>query len=316
VLIALVTALNVAGVRGATRFNVLVTGAKLIPLAIFAIGGALAARAGGHAAGSGWAGLPPAGSLARASVLIIFAFLGVESALVPSGEVREPARTVPRAIATALIAITVVYLAVQIVAQMLLGSALAGDPNPLARAAGVAFGPWGRELMLVGAAVSMFGYTSGMVMAVPRMLFAFGRDGFLPGTFARVHPRFRTPHVAIVAQGAIVIALALSGSFERLALIANGSVLLVYAACVAAVLELRRRDVRIQGEAPFRVPLRGAVPVLALAVIVWLLSGLQAREWASLAILLALAAAVYAVRGPAARRRRSGAILMEAPSND
>lgn len=308
-LIAIVTALNVAGVRGATRFNVVVTAAKLLPLALFAIAGAFAGH--WHAAAAAWRGMPAATSLARGSVLIIFAFLGVESALVPSGEVKDPARTVPRAIGMALVAITIVYLAVQVVAQALLGSALAGDPNPLAHAAGVGFGAGGRELILIGAAVSMFGYTSGMVLAVPRMLFAFGRDGFLPRSVARVHPRFRTPYVAIIAQGVIVIALALSGSFERLAIIANGSVLLVYAACVAAVLELRRRDVRLTGELPFRVPLRGAIPMLALAVIGWLLSGLEAREWIALALLALLAAVVYVASRAVVRRHDGAGVALE-----
>jgi len=315
-IVALVTALNVAGVRGATRFNAVVTAAKLLPLALLAVAGAFAGH--WHAAAAAWTGVPAASALARGSVLIIFAFLGVESALVPSGEVRDPSRTVPRAIAIALVAITIVYLAVQLVAQALLGPALAGDANPLARAAGVALGPWGRELILVGAAVSMFGYTSGMVLAVPRMLFAFGRDGFLPRALARVHPRFRTPYVAILAQGAIVIVLACTGSFERLAIIANGSVLLVYAACVGAVLQLRRRDVRIPGKQPFRVPLRGAVPVLALGVIAWLLSGLQPKEWESLAILAAVATAFYLVSRALTRQHEGQAagFVAEAPLDD
>ena len=313
-LVAVVTALNVAGVRGATRFNVAVTAAKLLPLALFALGGAFVGH--WHRATTGWTGMPAATSLARGSVLIIFAFLGVESALVPSGEVKDPARTVPRAIGMALVAITIVYLAVQVVAQALLGSALAGDPNPLAHAAGVGFGAGGRELILIGAAVSMFGYTSGMVLAVPRMLFAFGRDGFLPRAVARVHPRFRTPYVAIMAQGIIVIALSLSGSFERLAIIANGSVLLVYAACVAAVLELRRRDVRLAGERPFRAPLRGVVPILALAVIGWLLSGLEAREWIALALLALLATVVFVVSRAGVRRHASAAAVLQGGPHD
>ena len=84
----------------------------------------------------------------------------------------------------------------------------------LVLAAAVVMGAPGRTLILVGSALSMLGYTSGMTLAVPRMLFAFGRDGFLPRQFAAVHPRFHTPHVAIIVQSILVIIVAVSGSFE------------------------------------------------------------------------------------------------------
>src|SRR5262249_25056598 len=158
---------------------------------------------------------------ARASTLLIFAFLGVESALAPTGEVRDPMRTIPRAVFIAMAGVTVVYLSVQIVAQGILGSALAGRATPLADAAGAALGSPGRTMVLIGMVTSMFGYVSGVTLAVPRMLFAFGRDGFLPAPLARVHDRYNTPHVAILAQAVIVILLATSGTFEQLAVIAD-----------------------------------------------------------------------------------------------
>ena len=142
----------------------------------------------------------------------------------------------------------------------------------------------------------MFGYVSGMTLSVPRILFAFARDGFLPAPVASVHPRFRTPHVAIVLQTAIAALLAITGSFEPLAILANGSVLLVYAGCCLAALELRRRDVRLEG-APvvFRGRAMAVVPWLALAVIVWLLGSLRAREWiAVLAVGIASIALYFA----------------------
>src|SRR6185295_6084789 len=96
---------------------------------------------------------------------------------------------------------------------------------PLAEAAGAIAGAPGRALLLVGATVSMGGYMSGMTLAVPRALFAFGRDGFLPASLAAVHPRFRTPYIAIVVQTVIIFLLAASGTFEKLAILSNISVL-------------------------------------------------------------------------------------------
>ncbi len=291
-------AANVRGVGGVTRFNAFATAAKLLPLVLLVLVGLVAMRWSNLA----WHAAPSAGAVSRASVLLIFAFLGVESALMPSGEVRDPARTVPRAIFLAMSAVAVLYVTIQLVAQGLLGDALANDPTPLASAAAVALGPWGRTMILVGSAVSMFAYVSGMTLAVPRMLFAFGRDGFLPGGLARVHPTWHTPYVAIAVQVVIVAALALFAQFEVLAVAANVTVLLVYGACCLAAAELRRRDVRAGG-IPFEVPGGPVVPWLALVVIAWLLWGLQRDEWIAAAIVVVVAMGVYAVTAGSRRRR-------------
>ncbi|HEY2376880.1 MAG TPA: APC family permease [Gemmatimonadaceae bacterium] len=293
------TALNIRGVRGASRFNSAMTIAKLLPLAVLVVVGAFALQRT-HLI---WREAPSVGAIGRSSVLLIFAFLGVETALVPSGEVKDPARTVPRAVLLAIASIAVLYVAVQIVAQGVLGASLATSTTPVADAGGAVFGPWGRTLILVGSTVSMFGYVSGMTLAVPRMLFAFARDGFLPRSVAAVHPRFRTPYRAIAIQAVLVALLAASGSFEKLAIVANGAVLLVYATCCLATVALRRRDVRAGG-VPFSIPAAGLVPWLALAILVALLATLQRGEWLAVLVVVAAAVVVFGV----ARSRRGPAI--------
>jgi amino acid transporter len=138
----------------------------------------------------------------------------------------------------------------------------------------------------------MFGYVGGMTLAVPRALFALGRDGFLPRQVAAVHPRWHTPHVAIVVQGVIVCALAVSSGFEKLAILANLSTLLLYAGCCLAAWQLRRKDVRAGG-IPFRVPAAGVVPFLAVAVIAYMLLSITSTEWAVVGGVVAVAAMVY-----------------------
>lgn len=299
VVLAALAAMNVLGVRGASRFNTAITVAKLVPLVLLVVLGAHSAVPANVA----WHGAPPVRDVARASTLLIFAFLGVESALAPTGEVRDPMRTIPRAIFIAMVGVTLVYLSVQIVALGILGASLAASATPLADAAGAALGAPGRTLVLVGMVTSMFGYVSGVTLAVPRMLFAFGRDGFLPAPLARIHERYNTPHVAIVVQSAIVILLATTGTFEQLAVIADVATLIVYAACCVAVLALRRRETgdRATGAA-FRAPLGGAVPVIALISIAWLLTSLSRSEWASSLALALVAALVY---GASAKTRRA-----------
>ncbi len=296
--VAALAALNVLGVRGASRFNTSVTVAKLVPLVALVVFGSRGVVSGNLA----WHGAPRIHDVARASTLLIFAFLGVESALAPSGEVRDPRRTIPRAIFIAMGAVTLVYLTVQVVAQGVLGASLAGRTTPLADAAGAALGAPGRTLVLAGMVISMFGYVSGVTLAVPRMLFAFARDGYLPAPLARVHSHYSTPHVAILAQAAIVIALATTGTFEELAVIANVATLVVYAACCVAVLVLRRRESpRDHAVKAFRAPLGGAVPVLALAAIAWLLTSLTRSEWLSLAA-IAIVAGVISIASARSRR--------------
>jgi basic amino acid/polyamine antiporter, APA family len=289
VTLAAFAALNIAGVRGASRFNTVMTVAKLLPLVALVMVGASSVRAENLR----WSTSPAVGDVARASTVLIFAFLGVESALVPSGEVHEPSRTVPRAIFLAMAGATLLYLSVQLVTQGILGASLVGQKTPLAEAAAVAIGNGGRLLILIGSIVSMFGYVSGMTLASPRMLFAFGRDGFLPAQLAMVHSRFKTPFVAILLQTLIVIALSVSGSFEKLAIIANGSILVVYAACCLAVMQLRRKGIQESGT-PFRVPFASVVPILAFLTIAWLMTSLSADEWRALLVVIGVAVIVYA----------------------
>src|SRR5262249_2356833 len=147
------------------------------------------------------------------------------------------------------------------------------------------FGPAGRTLLLLGATVSMFGYVSGMTLAVPRTLYAFARDGFLPRAVAAVHPRFHTPHVAIPIPAPIVCAPALTSTFDSLAILANLATLVLYGICCLAAWRLRRRGVRAEG-APFEWRAAAAAPLLACLVILWLLTSIQRDEWLWLAVAL------------------------------
>jgi basic amino acid/polyamine antiporter, APA family len=298
-LFTLLGAVNIAGVRQGVAFASVVTVAKLLPLLLLLVVGALtvspAHLAGGHA--------PPARDVARTSFLLIFAFAGIEAALVPSGEVKDVARTVPRAVFIALAGTTALYVGLQVVAQGVLGPELATARTPLADAAGRVFGPWGRTLLLAGAAVSMFGNVSGMILAIPRALFAFARDGFLPRVVASVHPRFHTPYVAIAVQSVITCILAVTSTFERLAILANLTVLLLYGACCLAAWQLRRRGVR-SGGVPFAVPGGGLAPIAACVVIAWMLTGIRAAEWAAMGVALLVASVVYFV----VRQRTAGGV--------
>ena len=302
-IVAVFATLALVNVRGVTAGITLVqamTAAKLLPLALLVAAGLLAVSPANLA----WPGLPTAGTLGGTVLLLIFAFVGVEVALSPSGEVRDPARTVPRAVLLALVLTTLLYAALQLVAQGVLGAGLAAFPDaPLAAVAARLFGRAGEALLIVGASVSMFGYLTGSILGTPRILFAFGRDGILPAAFGSVHPRFRTPWIAISAHTAFVATLAIAGRFERLALMSNVAVLSLYFLCAVAAFRLVAADVRREGE-PFRIPGERVVPVLACVAIAWVLSSATAEEVRVTAAVVAAASALYGLR--TLRRRPAG----------
>jgi amino acid transporter len=282
--------LQVRGVRGGVRFVEGVTTAKLVPLLLLVGLGAFHVNPQ-HLV---WTGTPTVAEIGRAVLLLFFAFQGIENALTSSGEIVRPSRTVPRAIGLAILIITVLYGSIQLVAQGILGPELqAHERAPLADAAGVAIGGWARALLLVGAAVSMFGWVGGDLLAQPRALFALGRDGLLPKPLARVHPLYRTPHVAIVTYAALAFGFAVTGSFRSLALVASGAALLLYLLACAASVRLRQLDVRADG-APLNLPGGTVIAVLACLAMVWVLSSLTGPEFRALALLLVAATVMYA----------------------
>ena len=300
VVVGVAAAVNIRGVKGGARLVEAATLVKLVPLVAFVLLGAFAVRVPNLA----WPDAPAVSDVFSTAGLIILAFLGMEAALTPSGEVRNPERTVPRAALLATGAVVVLYVSVQLVAQGILGPALAGEGvTPLAAAAGSVYGPWARTIMLAAAAASMFGNLSGAILAGPRSIFALGRDGFLPSVLARVHPVRHTPHVAIVAYVAVSLALGLTGTFEQLAILTNLSTLTVYVVTALAAWRLQALNVRLEGE-PFHVPGGPLVPLLACAAIgAVIVATMSKAEVTALAIALGVASAIYLLRSLRAGRQ-------------
>jgi APA family basic amino acid/polyamine antiporter len=282
---------NLRGVKPGARLIEGITVAKLLPLALL-VGVGLFSL---DPAKLAWPGWPSSEALGSTVLLLIFAFAGIEVALVPSGEVRDPVRTVPRAVGLALCVTTLLYLAIQAVAQGVLGSELQENAAaPLAAAAQRLLGEAGRTLVLLGGIVSIFGYLSGDMLASPRSIFAFGRDALLPRAFAGVHARFHTPAVAIATHAVLIAALAATSAFTVLALLSNVGVLTLYfLGCAAALRFVLRADAPADA---LRLPGERVIPVLAMAVILWILAHATLREFAVLAVTLASATVLYLVR--------------------
>jgi basic amino acid/polyamine antiporter, APA family len=294
------TLINIRGVRTGARAVGAVTLIKLAPLIIFVVAGVFFIRPDAMA----WPGWPSSKALGESVLLLIFAFVGIEVALIPTGEVKNPSRTVPRAVFIALAITTFLYVMIQLVAQGVAGGDLANHAEaPLAEAAARFLGNFGRTLMLAAATISAFGFVTSDILSSPRILFAFGRDGVLPAWFANTHQRSHAPHVAIIIYSAVALVCTFSSTFQQLAVLANVAVLLLYFLCCLATLKLARRDVRSDG-APFHFPGANLIPMLAIIVIIWILAHATLKEFAVNAACLAVASGLFVVRrlfAPSAR---------------
>lgn len=270
-LFAVLAAVNVLGVRAGTRLAAAAAVAKSAGLILFVV---LAARYV-RAEHLEWSLPADPGALGRATVLTLFALAGMEVPLCAGGEIRDPARTVPRALAGALVFVVLLYVIIHLAAQGVLGPGLAGSQAPLADALATG-GSGGRALLLAVGAVSMFGYLAGDTLGASRILFAFGRDGLLPRRLAAVHPGTRAPHVAVVVHVVAGALLAMTGSFAVLAPVASVAIIVVYLGCSAAAWVLR-------GAAG---PAAAVVPLLASAGLLWVASHSTAAEFLAVGAVL------------------------------
>lgn len=257
-------AIALRGARESARAIELTIAIKVAPLLLFI---AIVAFAP-----AGPAAAPVSFDLVKIAPLLIlgiYLFAGLESAIGINGEVRDPTRSLPIGLFTAIVVFAAIAIAIQLVAQHALGSGLPGSAAPLVEAAGRA-NNWLGPVMAATAIVSMLGCVAGLAINIPRVIFAFARDGMLPGALAQLDARRQTPVRAILINAVLVAALAIGGEFGPLAAIASLASMAVYVlGCIAAIV-LRRRNVAQAGPvlAWGITPVAAAVGVLANIAII------------------------------------------------
>lgn len=238
--------------------------------------------------------MPNLKTLSETSLILFFAFQGCETGIIVGGEVINPKRTVPRAILISIATVVVVYVLIQTVSQGVLGDAL---PNfkaaPLAETAKVVFGHSGYMLLIIGAVISMFGYMSGTILNSPRVVYALARDKVIPiKALSKIHKSFATPYISIIIYATIGFILAVSGSFEQLAIVASSSMLLLYLGVALSVIKLRNSQTYAGG---FKIPGGWTVPILSIAIILYFLSSLSAHEMIGTLIFIGILTLIFGI---------------------
>jgi len=285
--------INMRAVQSGARLVILVTALKIIPLILLTAIGLFGIK-GENLIVSDW---PDMGTFGVACLMLFFAFGGSEAALSNSGEMKDPGHSIPKGIFMGLSAVLIVYTGLQFVTLGVMGASLATFTEaPLAATAVALIGPIGGTVLIATAAISMFGNMGGDMLSSSRLPFAAARDGLLPKVLARVHPRFRTPYVSIGFYATVIFLLAISGGFKSLAILASSSTLLIYLGVVLAMFKSRLKP-DLKNVPQFKVPGGYLVPVLSLAVLVWLLAQVPRKEFVALGIFMAGAAVFYGVFG-------------------
>ena len=291
-LLTFLAAVNVRGVKAGVRLYIFNTLAKLVPLLLL-LGAGLFVINIEYLAIPEW---PSAASIGASTILLFYAFNGAESALNASGEIQNPSKTVPLGLLLGLGGILLLYVGLQTVAQGVLGPELANDTEaPLVAVATAVFGDWGGKMLIAGVVISIYSNLSGDLLGGPRIVFASSLDNNLPRFLGKVHPKYKTPHIAIIFFAVVIGVFALSGTFKYLAVVATGSLLLVDLGVILAVLRLRQRD-GLPKDGEFRLPFGPVIPLLSCAIVGWLLLQVPLNEAATIVTLVGACAVIYAIR--------------------
>jgi basic amino acid/polyamine antiporter, APA family len=285
------TWVNVRGIRQSAWLVDALTIGKLLPLAVFIIVGLRYVNAATVTT------LPPLslGEFSTAALLLIFVYGGYDVVPVPAGEALDPRRHVPFALIATILTVMSVMTLTQIVAQAILPD-LASHSTPVADAAAVLLGAAGALLVGSGSVISMIGNNAGQILNGSRMLFALAEHGELPSILGRIHPRFRTPAHAIILTSAVAVALALTGSFAKLAVVSALARLVAYIGVAGATLRLRSpRFAGVVKPATFVAPLGPIVPAIAILVSVAIAAGATREQLLGGSAALAAGAVLFAI---------------------
>ena len=264
---------NFIGVKQSTFLTNLFTVGKILPLIILASVGLFFISP----ANFDFSVTPDYAAFSSATLLLLYAFVGFEAAVIPAGESKNPKKDMPFALLLALGLVAVLFIVIQIVAIGTLPE-LAKSEKPLADSAAMFLGSFGATLIAVGAVVSILGNLNGGFLATTRIPFAMAEQNDLPDFLGKSHRKFKTPYVAILITSAAILFLTIKSDFVTALTISTITRLIVYATTCLALPMLRKRQDLPPAE--FIAPFGVLAAILSLLLIVWLLMfGLFGNDW-------------------------------------
>jgi amino acid transporter len=270
-MVAVLAFINLLGIRQAAIVSNLFTVGKLVPIIIFIAAGLFFLNPQAFAAST----TPTTDSFSQAVLLLVYAFTGFEMATIPAGEVRDPQRSLPRALLIAILVVAVLYILIQVVCVGTLPG-LAQSSKPLADAGSQFLGAAGGAIISAGAVISITGNLNILLLSGSRLPFAMAEQKQLPAFVGRIHRRFFTPYIAILITAAFMLVLTLKSSFLAALTISVIARLITYGATCLALPVLRAR--REAPVAMFRLPGGTVIAILSLLLIIWLLLHVKLEE--------------------------------------
>jgi len=288
VLIAAFTGVNVVGVRSGMFVMYALSLLKVLPLLLFALLGLLHVQPGPLIQ----AALPPLPTTGETLLLLIYAYVGFENAVIPAGEGRRPDRDIPVAIVSTVLSISVLYFLIQWVCVSVFPG-LATSERPLVDVAALLFGAVGGAVMALAAVCSIAGNCAASVLGAPRLSYALALEKGLPAWFSQVSQRFQTPANSIAFYGVAAIALAVTGSFVALAVVSTLARLATYAAVIVSLPRLKGEAGG--SEAGITLPGGPAIPVMGLLLCLFLISQASVEAWLMALSLAAVGSVFYLV---------------------
>lgn len=294
VILTVLGGLTWANLRGIKQTSWLVnafTIGKLLPLGIFILAGFFFADLTRVAPSEP----APLANLGAAALLLIFAYGGYEVTGIPAGEAANPRKDVPFAFVAVILVVSAVMTLTASMAAGLLPD-VGASATPIADASALMLGALGGLLVSAGSVVSMTGNNMGQLLSGSRTVYALAENGDLPKVFARVHPEFRTPHVAIWFTSIVLVVLALTGSFVFLAAVSAVARLVVYLSACGATLRLRQPGMAGRAApAQFTVPLGPVIPLLAILISLSILAGASTQQLLAGVAALVLGGVLFAI---------------------
>jgi basic amino acid/polyamine antiporter, APA family len=270
------TTVNYLGIRQSVWLNNVFTVTKLVTLLFFVGVGIFFLKKENFSA----TGLPTGHDFMASILLMVFAFSGFDGAVTTTGEMKDPQRDIPHTLFRVLFFKTALYLLIQLVCIGTLVS-LGSSKKPLAEAAELMLPGWGGWLITLGALISFVATLNGGMLVASRICFGLAESHRLPGIFAKTHPVFHSPSVAILFTAILMLILALTNSLLFLLTISALGRLLIYIVSCAALIRLRNKE--SVPRALFMLPAGKMIAALSIAACIVMMTGSTSREWIMLA---------------------------------